>query len=83
MMDRYYGTRTQSKYTVRLLCVYNDIMADEQVWAEDGEEAFRIAEKQHDEDCHTKGRDEWWWSCDSEAWSWEEGWLVEEVTDGR
>jgi len=71
-MDRDYETRTQSKYTVRLLCLYRDIMADEQVWAEDGDEAMRIAEKQHDEEGSMV------FHCGSEAQSWEEGWLVEE-----
>jgi len=66
-MDRDYETRTQYKYTVRLLCLDLDIMADEQVWAENALYAMSIAEKQvwiHDGHCH------------SEAQSWEEGWIV-------
>ena len=71
--QRDYEPRTQSKYTVRLLCLDLDIMADEQVWAGDGDESLEIAEKQHDGHCHRSG-----WACGSEAQRWEEGWVVEE-----
>ena len=67
------------KYTVHLLCQNNDEMVEEEVLATDGHDSFKVAEKEHDENCN-----DWQfsadheynvkWSCGSESSEFEEGW---------
>jgi len=61
--------RTYTRFTVRVLCIRVDVMADVQVIAEDMESAFRIAEKQHDDDCGSS-----MFPCGAEGFSIEDGW---------
>lgn len=65
--------RTYTRFTVRVLCIRADVMADVQVIEEDMESAFRIAEKQHDNDCGSSIGSAWF-PCGAEGFSIEDGW---------
>ena len=65
------------KYTVHLLCQNDDVMVEEEVLATDGHDSFKIAEKEHDENCYTSLEGSGLTGllyCKSESSEFEEGW---------